>query len=168
MNPKRLENTQASEQTVRESISIACGENTSAATYLALIAQVARMIDDLNDGDHGPVDVGYLAHLLLVALPRNPFFAQNAAYLVPLHDMVINAWQDSNEMDPDQRFAATKCWADFVNEIACVVAGLVHGYEYRRRHSPRIRALLYEGWDSLESSDSGELRPAETELPTIG
>jgi hypothetical protein len=134
---------------VAEAIELAAGENVHAAAYLRLIAGCARLIDDLHDGDRGPVDVGQLAHLLLVSLPRNPFFAAHSSYLVALHDAAINAWQDANQMDPDNRLPHARVWSDFVNEIACVVAGLAGGYQHRRNVSPRIRALLYEGWDEM-------------------
>lgn len=134
-------------QAVRDAISLACGDNASAVAYLTMIAQVARSLDDLQDGDAGQVDVGYLAHLLLVALPRNSFFAQHSTYLVPLHDAAVNAWQDANQMDPDSLLPAARIWSDRVNEIACVAAGLVGGYQHRRNVSPRIRMLLYPDWD---------------------
>jgi len=137
---------------VREAIALAAGENQQAAAYLGLIAQVARMLDDLEDGDHGPVEVGYLAHLTLVVLPRNPFFAQHAAYLIPLHDAAINAWQDASQMDPDGLLPSSKVWSGQINEIACLVAGLVGGYQHRRTVSPRIRMLLYPDWDAQADS----------------
>jgi hypothetical protein len=143
----------ATSQSVRDAIALACGDNTAAAAYLTMIAHAARMLDDLHDHE-GTVDVGYLAHVLLVALPRNSFFAQQAAYLIPLHDAAINAWQDANEMDPNGLLTASRYWSDWLNEIACVVAGLVGGYHHRRSVSPRIRMLLYPGWDD-EESDKG-------------
>ena len=153
----------AAEPRVKEAIELAVGENVHAAMYLRLLGQTARMLDDLADGDHGPVDIGWLAHLLLVALPRNPFFAANSAHLVPLHDAALNAWQDANEMDPDTRLEATKFWASWLNEIVCVVAGLTGGYNHRRKVSPQIRGLLYPGWDDeenkVEARDNGLERP---------
>ena len=74
------------------------------------------------------------------------FFAAHAAHLVPLHDVAINAWQDANAMDPDTHFIASEFWASWINEIVCVVAGLVGGYNHRRNVSPRIRTLLYPKW----------------------
>jgi hypothetical protein len=135
---------------VQEVIALACGDNAAAAAYLTLIAQAIRMLDDLHDGDAGPVDVGYLAHLLLVALPRNPFFAQHAAHLVALHDTAVNAWQDANQMDPDGLLVAPRVWSDQINEVVFVVAGLVGGYFHRRSVSPRIRMLLSPDWDQEE------------------
>lgn len=129
-----------------EAIRLAAGDNVHAAAYLRIIARVARMLDDLEDKDHGSVDTGFFAFLTLVALPRNPFFCANAGHLVALHDVTINAWQDSNEMDPHQESETARCWADYVNEIACAVAGLTQGYERRRELSPRIRSLLYSDW----------------------
>jgi hypothetical protein len=146
------------QEAVREAIALACQDNAAAANYLTLIAHAARLLDDLEDGDAGPVDVGYVAFLLLVALPRNPFFAQHAASLIPLHDLAVNAWQDSNQMDPDSRLVATRYWSDQINEIACVVAGLVGGYHHRRSVSPRIRMLLYPGWDE-EGLDLPDPKP---------
>jgi len=143
------------EPDVKLAIELAVGENVQAATYLRLLGQAARMLDDLHDGDAGPVDIGWLAHLLLVALPRNPFFAANSGHLVPLHDAAINAWQDANEMDPDSNLLASKFWAGWLNEIVCVVAGLCGGYNHRRSVSPRIRSLLYPNWDREVSSDKG-------------
>jgi hypothetical protein len=151
---------------VSDAISLACGDNAAASAYLTMIAQVARMIDDLEDGDTGPVDIGYLAHLVLVALPRNPFFAQHAAYLVPLHDAAINAWQDANQMDPDGHLPAVRIWSDQINEIACVVAGLAGGYHHRRNVSPRIRMLLHPDWDDASADSEPEKNGRAAETPT--
>jgi hypothetical protein len=153
---------------VEEAIKLAAGDNVHAATYLRIIAMAARAIDDLHDGDHGLVDVGSLAHLLLVGLPRNVFFAANAAHLIALHDAAINAWQDANEMDPDSLLESSRYWADWLNEIVCVVAGLAGGYPHRRNVSPQIRTLLYPGWDleRRNAETSGEPEPENSSLIT--
>jgi hypothetical protein len=136
------------DQRTEQAIKLAAGDNTAAASYLRLIGRVARMVDDLEDCDHGSVDIGLFAFLVLVALPRNPFFQANLAHLVALHDTTINAWQDANEMDPHEQSETARCWADYANEIAPAVCGLTQGYDARRRLSPQIRALLYCGWSS--------------------
>jgi hypothetical protein len=127
---------------VEQAIEIAANGNADADAYLRIIARAARMIDDIEDGDNPPVDTGLLAHLLLVALPANPFFCRHAATLISLQDMAINAWQDANQIPADDTHGIF--WADLVNEIPCVVAGLTGGYTYRRKVSLEIRNLLYE------------------------
>jgi hypothetical protein len=137
----------ALEPAVKEAIQLAAGDNRDAAVYLRIMGQATRMLDDLQDGDAGPVDVGWLSHILLVALPANPFFATHAAYLIPLHDTGVNAWQDANEMDPDGHLTASKFWAGWLIELFPIVAGIVGGYAHRRKVSPQIRKLLTPGWD---------------------
>ncbi|RPJ19055.1 MAG: hypothetical protein EHM35_21165 [Planctomycetaceae bacterium] len=146
---------------VKLAIELAAGDNVAAAMYLRSLGQAARMLDDLEDGDAGPVDIGWLAHLLLVALPRNSFFAAHASHLVPLHDVAINAWQDANAMDPDTHFIASEFWASWINEIVCVVAGLVGGYNHRRNVSPRIRTLLYPKWQREAAERQPSIEEAE-------
>jgi len=128
---------------LEKAITIAANGNVHAKEYLELIAGIARRIDDIHDEDHGKVDAGLLAYLCLVALPSNPFFCVHAARLIPLHDLVINAWQDSNQLDPAlDQWSLVYC--DLVNEIACSVAGITGGYTYRRKVSLELRQLLYE------------------------
>ena len=125
---------------IETAIKLAANGNAEADIYLRIIARAARLIDDIEDDDV-PGDIGFLAHLLLVALPSNRFFVRHALSLIPLHDMAVNAWQDSNKRTTQD--LAWDFWADLVNEIACMVAGLTGGYEYRRKVSCEIRQLLY-------------------------
>ena len=136
---------------------LAANGNPEAMEYMRIFAQSIRLIDDIEDGDNPPVDAGFLAHLVLVALPRNPFLARYAAHLIPAHDIAINAWQDANELPPEDRL--TVFWADLVNEVAQVVAGITGGYAYRRKVSMEIRQLLYR--NGAEKSD-----PASMETPS--
>jgi hypothetical protein len=148
-------------EAIQKAISLAANDHPDAKEYLELIAAIARRIDDLHDADHGEVDVGLLAHLCLVALPSNQFFARYAARLIPLHDLVINAWQDTNE--PEVGVTKVSCaewdyiWADLVNEIACSVAGITGGYAYRRKVSQEIRRLLYDA--SSETKETLKVNP---------
>jgi hypothetical protein len=126
-----------------KAMALAANGNQEALEYLRIWGGAFRLLDDLHDGDNGKVDVGLLAHLLLVAMPRNPFFGRFAAHLIPAHDIAINAWQDANNLPPANR--KTILFADLGNEVAQVVAGLTGGYAYRRKVSMEIRRLLYRG-----------------------
>jgi hypothetical protein len=137
-----------------KAMALAAHGNQEALEYLRIWGGAFRLLDDLHDADNGPVDVGLLAHLLLVALPRNPFFCRFAVHLTSAHDIAINAWQDANKLPPTDRH--TILFADLGNEVAQVVAGLTGGYMYRRKVSMEIRRLLYRGLTekSEESEDS--------------
>lgn len=156
--PQEREQRPEEERLAYEAIHLAARGNVAAEQYLRLIALAARMIDDLEDADRGAVDVGRLAHLLLVELPRNPFFCAHASCLVGLHDMALNAWQDATEIERTQTTPASRVWADLINEVAVVVAGLTGGYDYRRQVSIRIREALY--------STIGEIGLTRQILPT--
>lgn len=74
------------------------GGRGDAAAFLALVAEIARLADDIADEDlHRQRNVAWLLHRTMVDLPRNPFFAAHAAELAPLVDVVLVQWRQSDE-----------------------------------------------------------------------
>ncbi len=125
-----------------EVIMLASDGNRDAEAYMRLVAQCARWMDDIVDGDVDPKpDVIDLAELLFVHLPANAFFRANASWLIPLHWTAINAWRDSNvwEKADGAQFIYSRVIRDQINEITQMVALLTGGPVFAKRVSLTIR-----------------------------
>ena len=134
------------DEKVHEAIRLSSNGNNDAWNYLSIIAQVARVIDDLVDKP-SEVDVEdkyRLAKLLLVDLPSNSFFHTHKTSLLPLHLTSLNAWIDSNDwMEKDKtRKNYALVIRDQITELVMLVAYLTGGNEHMRNVSLKIRELF--------------------------
>lgn len=137
---QRKENTRR----VKEAVALASNGDEMAARYLWLIAQAARTLDDLVDGDN-PVPHEHIIavfHGMLVEVNQNPFFLRHRDYLTGLHQMALNAWLDANAWTKSED-ATERLYAhvlrDLVGEIVPAVAYLTGGWLTCRAVSLQIR-----------------------------
>ena len=133
-------------------INLAAKRDGEAAQYLLQIAYVARILDDLYDGDR-PVEQTQLIRLsqiLLVDLHRQPFFARHRDYLTGCHQIALNAWFDANEMaaGPERiKQLYAHVLRDTINELAPAVAYLVGGWDHARTVSRVMREKFMKELD---------------------
>ena len=131
---------------VAEAVKLCAGGNREAHLYLNILCKSARLVDDLLDEKESwkESDTYDLAHLLLVELPDNPFFADNRRHLLPLHLVALNAWKDSNSWLAGGGIKRTYALVirDTLTEVGLMVAYLVGGREYLDKVSLKIRELF--------------------------
>ena len=134
------------EEKVAEAVNLCAGRNREAHLYLNIICKAARLIDDLLDEKDKwkESDTYDLAHLLLVELPDNPFFAENRTHLLPLHLVSLNAWKDANSWEPSggTKRIYSLVIRDTLTEVGLMVAFLVGGREYLENVSLKIREFF--------------------------
>ena len=127
-------------------VDIAANGNEDARKYLADIAFVSRIMDDLVDKDYSVPDTNiYRAYfILLVELYQNPFFMANRHTLVGLHIAAFNAWMDANRMEKQAELPRLYAHVlkDFINEICPTVAFLTGGHDLMREVSGKMRNLF--------------------------
>ena len=134
------------EERVAEAVKLCAGGNREAHLYLNIICRSARFIDDLFDDleKWEERDTYDLAHLLLVELPDNPFFAANRHSLLPLHLVALNAWKDANSWETAGGVKRTYALVirDTLTELGLMVAHLVGGRDYLEEVSLKVRELF--------------------------
>ena len=134
------------EERVAEAVKLCAGGNREAHLYLNIICRSARLIDDLfDDLDKWQDEDTYdLAHLLLVELPDNVFFASNRHSLLPLHLVSLNAWKDANSWETAEGVKRTYSLVirDTLTEVGLMVAHLVRGRDYLEEISLKVRELF--------------------------
>jgi hypothetical protein len=108
--------------------------NAAAADFLAQMAEIARLADDIIDeDDNRQRNMGWLLHRVLVVLPQNQFFIAHAAVLGPLMDVIIVQWQQSddwrsshNAMKRQFGFVFREAVGSLVTAVASITGGLAH------------------------------------------
>lgn len=114
----------------------ACGHE-DAVRFLFQIGRVARLADDITDGDSRNVaaDMGRLLFEALVTLPTNPFFLRHHATLAPILANVALTWEatedwrrSNNEKTRMFAFVLREC----SEQIATTVAMITGGYDHAR------------------------------------
>lgn len=108
--------------------------DTHAADFLAQIAEIARLADDIVDElSDRQKKVCWLLVRTLVALPRNPFFAAHGVTLGPVMMTIIAQWEKSDEWrfssDPLKQthgFVIREGIGNLVHAVAAIVGGYDH------------------------------------------
>jgi hypothetical protein len=108
--------------------------NPQAAAFLAEIAEIARLADDIVDEEeHRQRNMCWLLHRVLVALPQNPFFVGHVVVLAPLMDVIIVQWQQSDEWRADRNamkrqfgFVYREAVGSMVTAVASITGGIDH------------------------------------------
>ncbi|PCJ80858.1 MAG: hypothetical protein COA57_14740 [Flavobacteriales bacterium] len=129
-----------------EAFELASNKNESALSYLYMIGNCSRVVDDLIDKDR-PVSneqVMDMCFSLLVEIPFNDFFNQFKQTLLPFHVAFIQAYRDANALETgttmEKEFA--KHLSDTINEIVHTVCWLTGGFGILKNSSLKIRKLL--------------------------
>lgn len=109
-----------------------------AAKLLHCISEIARLADDIVDGDSEDAfaDMGRLCFQALVVAPSNPFFQKHHSALAPVLANISLTWeateewrQSTNEKTRMFAFVLREC----SEQIAVTVALLTGGYEHARK-----------------------------------
>ena len=127
--------------------------NRAAATWLCQVIEALHLWDDLVDRDKPVSDdhIDYVFRLMLVEMPRNPFFQAHCANLVPVLVMAIQNWHVANAVErgkPDGvpmicAYIIRSTYVDLVTMVATICGGDTHGIEVAKR----VRALAHsEGY----------------------
>lgn len=132
----------------------------NAVEFLKLIARVARLADDIVDGDaKAPAhDMARLLYDVFVTLHRNPFFLAHHARLTPILANVILTWEASEEWKQSDNLK-TRQFAFVLREaseqIATAVAEITGGFEHARtviRQAHQVCCAedpeTFEQWDN--------------------
>ncbi|WP_337267518.1 hypothetical protein [Oryzifoliimicrobium ureilyticus] len=112
------------------------GGNAPAAAFLAEIAEIARLADDIVDEDeHRQRNVCWLLSRVLTVLPLNPFYLAHGRDLAPLLNTLIVDWQLSDAYrlsgDPLKQTHGFVRREGIAN-LVTAVAGILGGYEHAR------------------------------------
>lgn len=128
--------------------------NRAAANWLTSLVEALHLWDDLVDRDV-PVSEEHLNHvfrLMLVEMPRNPFFQAHAANLTPVLVMAIQNWHVANAVERGQpcdvslecAFIVRSSYVDLATMVATICGGDTHGVEVAKK----VRALAHiEGFE---------------------
>jgi hypothetical protein len=123
--------------------------NTQAAEMLDIVGRIARLADDLADGDQAPsvLKVGELLHMSMVDLPSNPFFKQHFQALIPSISDGILSWEVSEEWRAGEgkRPVFGFVYREAVERIAHTVALLTGGTNHARRVIRELHAVCHDG-----------------------
>lgn len=112
----------------------ACG-NQDAVNLLHCISQIARLADDIVDGDSENrfADMGRLWFQTLVVVPSNPFYQQNRAALASVLANIGLTWEATedwrhSEAEKTRMFAFVlrECTEQFVTTVALLTGGYEH------------------------------------------
>lgn len=124
-------------------IKLCANGNLSAERYLLLVANAARILDDLVDKDYevSNESIYKLFFMLFVELPADPFYLQYRPLLAGVHILVFNAWIDANawEKEKGRKKQYAEVIKDYVNELLPLVAYINGGYEFMRKVSLVVR-----------------------------
>lgn len=147
--------------------------NKAAAAFLVDLGHVMHLWDDLIDRDKvvSAEEVNDAMYRALVQIPRNPFFQQWSATLLPLIEQAIWSWRTANRLEDDwwggsknpdlDSTIAYIIRSDYYNlVIACarIVGGLEHAVEV----GVRLRRMWHsEGLDGYRQALKEQYERAE-------
>ncbi|MDK1493371.1 hypothetical protein QN219_25540 [Sinorhizobium sp. 7-81] len=136
-------------ETVRSALLRWTRGDETAADFLAEIAAIARLADNIVDEDeHRQRNVCWLLIRTLTQLPLNPFFIRYAATLAPLINSVIVQWQLSDEWR-SSRDALKRQFGfvmrEAVGSIVTAVAAICGGYDHAKTATEDFFELCHAG-----------------------
>jgi DNA-binding FadR family transcriptional regulator len=103
-----------------------CGD-VDAIALLKALADISQIADDYADGDaEGSDEMTRLLHLTLCVVPLNPFFQQNANWLVPVMSSSMHLWNASNEWDSEFGFVYRESLEQLIHVAAMLIGGQEH------------------------------------------
>lgn len=130
-----------------------------ALQFILTIGHVAEIWDDMIDKDRIITDqeINDAFRQILVSLPMNPFFDRYKSALIPIMNVGINTWIDSNELEKRgtyNDFVQAYVLRDWYVELISSVIEITRGYNYMRSVSLAIRDFFsaHESFEDYRSS----------------
>jgi hypothetical protein len=111
--------------------------NDDAMLFLRQVANMARLADDIVDGDKGPVQhhMVHLMHMMLVELPQNKFFVEHHATLAPFIAQSLLFWTLSDEFKTSENWkkqAFGFVYREAADQILARVVMIIGGPDWAR------------------------------------
>ncbi len=121
-----------------------------AAEWLLMLWEATQAFDDYADGD--PVEREVLDALIwntLVAMPRNAFFSQHAAELLPLLGSMVLKWQASDRVEREGGASAQSyVWRAGYYELVLAAVRLCHGAPAATAVAHKVLGMYGETFDA--------------------
>lgn len=143
-----------------------CLDNADAAAFLRTIAEIARLTDDVADGDaeNPHMALAAVLGLALNTVHRNPFFRRHSDTLGPALAQAAMEWAVSEEW---AKSSAKKTrvfgfvYRDGVERIAHLTALILGGTYHAAQVMVDLHAASHEGGETLEEweAEHGNVRP---------
>ncbi len=121
-----------------------------ASDWLIGLWDATQFMDDVADKDDIPrQQFDNALNQLLVQMPANSFFANNAAQLLTSVAVFISKWQASDFLERMNRAdEKTFMWRAGFYDVVLVVTILCHGLQKATKMAPDILSLYGETYDS--------------------
>lgn len=117
-----------------EILKLAAKDDPGALSFLTAYARRAHYIDDLVDSPSAPRDVAFEEASWAFELCANQFFLAHREKLLPLMLAGMNAWADSNRMEPGPiRDVVKGYWHEVIWHVAFIRGGWSHMREVSGR-----------------------------------
>jgi len=99
--------------------------------WLSDFWNVIQGLDDWRDNDAvDPVEKEKVIYQVMVAMPSNPFFQNNAQHLLPIMSNLVLKWIAANRLeDNKEELHKAYMWRAAYYDLVLEVVRLVHGYE---------------------------------------
>jgi hypothetical protein len=126
-------------QRIRDLTLDAAKGNRAAAMWLCQVIEAMHLWDDLIDKDKSVADdhINHVFQLMLVEMPRNPFFQAHCANLTPLIVAAIQNWHIANSVERGNgdgvpllcAYIIRSTYVDLIMMVATICGGDAHGIE---------------------------------------
>ena len=123
-----------------------------ASDWLLALWHTTQVLDDVADGDKiERSDFNVALNQLLVEMPANQFFAQNAPQLLMSVAVFIAKWQASDFLERlDRADERTFMWRAGYYDVILTVVILCHGLHTATKMAPDIMSLYGESYESYK------------------
>ena len=123
-----------------------------ASDWLLALWHTTQVLDDVADGDKiERSDFNIALNQLLVEMPANQFFAQNAPQLLMSVAVFIAKWQASDFLERlDRADERTFMWRAGYYDVILTVVILCHGLHTATKMAPDIMSLYGESYESYK------------------
>ena len=123
-----------------------------ASDWLISLWDTTQFLDDVADGDKiERKQLDSAINQLLVGMPANQFFAQNAPQLLMSVAVFIAKWQASDFLERlDRADQKTFMWRAGYYDVILTVVVLCHGIEAATKIAPDILSLYGESYESYK------------------
>lgn len=109
--------------------------DAAGAQLLELVCEIARLADDIADGEADADAVPRLLHRCLVDLPANAFVQRHGATLRPVLSECVHSWALSNEWRRsgcERRQTFGFVYREATDRLGLAVAQITGGYDHAR------------------------------------
>lgn len=117
-----------------------------AAIYLSDFNYIVHLWDDLIDKDKVRTDddINRVFFLLMVEIPRSPFYREYSSILVDYTQVYINQWFTANHLEKEgvkgleRAFALRDATSDMISQVAYIVGG----YDWMNKINKQLIPIL--------------------------